>query len=69
MPCVFKNSRLNKLLNWIELKSGGKSGFSLPFLSDTVNDVKRNFYTVGIQSTVGKQAKRMPDTLLTVVFF
>ena len=42
-------------------KSGGKSRFSLPFLSSTVNDSRRKLYMVGTHSTVEKRAKRMPD--------
>ena len=42
-------------------KSGGKSPFSLPFLSSTVNDSRRKLYMVGTHSTVEKRAKRMPD--------
>ena len=44
------------------IKSGGKSRFSLTFLTSTVNDVRRKLYTDGIHLTVGKQAKRMPNT-------
>ena len=33
--------------------------FSL--LSSAVNDIRRKIYMVGTYSTVGKQAKRMPD--------
>ena len=36
--------------------------FPLSFLSSTVNDVRRKLYMVGIHSTVGKRAKRLPDT-------
>ena len=32
------------------------------FLSPTVNDIRRKLYMVGTYSTVGKRAKRMPDT-------
>ena len=42
-------------------KSGGKSQYSLSFLSSTDNDVRRKVYTVGTHLTVGKRAKRMPD--------
>ena len=42
-------------------KSGGKSQYSLSFLSSSVNDVRRKVYTVGTHSTVGKRAKRMTD--------
>ena len=34
--------------------------YSFPH-SSTVNDVRRKLYMVGIYSTVGKRAKRMPD--------
>ena len=44
------------------IKNGGKSLFSVSFLSSTVNDVRRKLYMVGIHSTVEKRAKRMPDT-------
>ena len=44
------------------IKSGGKSQFSLSFISYTVNDVRRKLYMVGIQPNVEKRAKRMPDT-------
>ena len=44
------------------IKSDGKSQFSLSFLPSTVNDVRRKLFTVGIYSTVGKGAKRVPDT-------
>ena len=49
-------------------KSGGKSQFSLSFLSSTVNDVRRKLYMVGIHLTVGKPAKRMPDTTVETTF-
>ena len=44
------------------IKSGGKSLFSVSFLSSTVNDVRRKLYMVKIHSIVEKRAKRMPDT-------
>ena len=42
--------------------------FSLIF-SSTVNDVRRKLYMVGIYLTVGKQAKRMPDTTVETINF
>ena len=56
--------RLHNVLETKCIKSGGKSQFSLSFLSYTVNDVRRKLHRVGIQLTVEKRAKRMPDTTL-----
>ena len=44
------------------LRAVKESISSLIFLSSTVNDVRRKLNMVGIHVTVGKRAKRMPDT-------
>ena len=44
------------------LRAVKESISSLIFLSSKVNDVRRKLYMVRIHLTVGKQAKRMPDT-------
>ena len=51
---------------WKSRKSGGKSQFSLSFLSPTVNDLRRKLYTVGIHSIVEKRAKRILQSRLLV---
>ena len=48
------------------IKSGGKSQISLSFLSSLGNDIRRKHYMVGIHSTVGKRAKRMPNTTVEI---
>ena len=50
-----------------KVKSGGKSQISLSFLSSSGNDVRTMLYTVGIHSTVGKRAKRMPVTRVETI--
>ena len=54
--------QLNLLLKTM---SGGKSRFSLYFISTTVKDIRRKLYMFMVRThlylTVEKQAKRMPD--------
>ena len=52
-PCVFQNGPNKDFFSY--------QGFSLSFLSHTVNDIRRKLYMVGTYSTEEKRAKRMPD--------
>ena len=66
--------QLHNVLQTKCIKSGGKSLFSLSFLFSTTNDVRRRalrrkLYTVGIQSTLEKRAKRMPETTVETTTF